>query len=93
MRHAGALVTLHVGVMLGPIIPGHQHVDVLPQHLQRGIAEQAFGGAIEHLHAAVAVNEDHGVHRRIEQGLQFEGRCLRFAHCVTCPGSRQPPHK
>ena len=76
---AGALVPVHVRVVLGAIGRGHQHGDVLPDHLGGGVPEDALGRQAELLDAAAMVDDDDGVDRGIQQGTELQLRFARVA--------------
>ena len=59
-----------ITVVLFAIWTRHQHLDVLPQHVLRGIAEQPFCRRIECLDDPFAVDDDDAVDSRLENGLQ-----------------------
>ena len=84
---AGGEVRGEIAVVLLVIRRRHQHADVAADHLRAGIAEQAFGAAIERLDPACRVDHDDAVDRRIDDGLQSRIRVaeLRFtrSHLVS----------
>ena len=57
-----------VFVVLFPINPRHQHLDVLPDHLAGLVAEDPLGRRIEGLHDRLLVDGDDAVQDVIDHG-------------------------
>jgi len=69
---AGPLVMLHVRVMVGAIGRGHEHVDVLANHLGCGVTEGPLGGEAELFDQALMIDDDDRVNRRVQQRPELE---------------------
>src|SRR5215469_9618251 len=72
----GAQVTRDVAVMILAVRRRHQHLDVLPQHIGRGIAEQPFRRRAERLDQSELVDHHHSVGNAVENRLQVRGTRL-----------------
>ena len=75
----------------------HQHLDVLADHLGRGVAEQPLGRRAERTHDAVLVDDDHrvgdGVEDRLQMGLaRRAGRGCGRRPRARLRRSRSPNH-
>ncbi len=80
-HHVGApalQVIGQVAVVLRAVGLGHQHGNVLAQHLRLAPAQHVLGGGVERLHAALGVDHDDGVHRRGRNGTQARLAVLRL---------------
>ena len=57
---------------------GHEHLDVLADHLFGAVAEQTFAGRIEHKDDAGGVDQDHpvdgSIHNRVQPRFFAAGR-------------------
>jgi hypothetical protein len=86
--HPRRLVAFHVGVVRGAVALGHQHADVAAYDLLGAKTEQALGGTVEGLDAALAVDDQHRVDGCVEQRLHF-GCCPEY-HGNSLPELHQP---
>ena len=68
--HPRAAITGEILVVLFPVGGGHEHANVLADHLVRPVAEEALAGGVVFLHPAQGVDDDHPVDRRLDQGLE-----------------------
>ena len=68
---AGAIIALQITVMRRAIGLGHQHADILPNHLLGGPAEQALRGVAEIAHQPAFIDDNHRVGNRLEDRAQM----------------------
>ena len=66
LLHAGREIAREIGVVLLVIRRRHQHVDVLADDVALGVPEQPLGRRIERFDAAVRVDDDDAVDRRLD---------------------------
>ena len=69
---AGLLVTVHVRVVVGAVGRGHEHVDVLADHLGCGVTEDPLRGEAELFDPAPMIDDDDRVDRRVQQRPELE---------------------
>ena len=78
---AGLVVGVEIAVVLLVVGLGHEHADVLPDHLGGSIAEDARGRRVERLDRPLRVDRDDAVDGRFEDGagerLALAERSLR----------------
>ena len=67
---SGLQVPGQIAVVLFPVRRGHEHLDVLADHLLGGIAEHPFGGGIDRLDDAAGVDGDDRIRRGVQNGLE-----------------------
>ena len=85
---AGALVPVHVRVVLGAIGRRHQHVRRSGRSPRRPVAEDALGRQAELLDAAAMVDDDDCIDRRVQQGTEFELGSRGVRGCCWAGGRR-----
>ena len=94
LRHASLEISREVPVVFLVIGRRHQHLDVAADHLQRSVAEQALGPAIERLDPPFGIDHDDAVDGRVDnrpptQFARAKRHVRAFARReVSCDGRR-----
>jgi hypothetical protein len=89
LAFARPLIVVEIAVVLAAEGLGHEHLDVLPDHLRPGIAEQALAGGVEHDDGAARVDQDHAVDGSVDDRAQ-PGLVLAVGHCNLWAFVRHP---
>jgi hypothetical protein len=79
LAHPGLPISTEIAVMGVGVRRGHQHLDIAPEYLRGGVAEQPLGGQIEAFDQPLLVNGDDRIESVVEHGTRTG---LRFAQFV-----------